>query len=125
MNSLPRTVTLTLGLILLNAAFWLGFTLFAAAGAIPGIALSDTVKWSMTALALAAAVALIVLVLLLARRVRPAFYLAVVVLTGIALLSITDQFGLLDLLSLLLSLAPLFLLLRHRAWYLRSDGKIL
>jgi len=40
-------------------------------------------------------------------------------LTIIAVLSITDEFGWLDLFSLLISLIPLGLLLKDRDWYLK------
>jgi len=42
-----------------------------------------------------------------------------VLLAVIAVLSITDEFGLPDMISLLLSLVPLGLLLKDRAWYLQ------
>jgi hypothetical protein len=40
----------------------------------------------------------------------------------IAVLSITDEFGLLDLFCLLISLVPLGLMLKDRAWYLQTKS---
>ena len=56
------------------------------------------------------------------RRSRLAFNAAAALLALIAVLSITDQFGLADLVSLLLSLVPLVLLLKDRTWYLHAEG---
>jgi hypothetical protein len=60
------------------------------------------------------------LVIGLRRRSRLAFYGALAVLAAIAVLSITDQVGLLDLVSLSISVIPLVLLVRDRRWYLRQ-----
>jgi len=73
----------------------------------------------MASLACASAAALAGLAILLSRRNRFAFYLAVILLAIIAVLSITDQIGILDLVSLAVSVIPLVLLLKDRGWYLR------
>jgi len=62
------------------------------------------------------------LALLLSRRSRLAFYLAVILLTIIAVLSVTDQVGWIDLAALAVSVIPLLLLLKDRAWYLRREA---
>ena len=75
-------------------------------------------KWIMAALALASVVTLIVLTLLLFKRYHPAYYGAFAFLALIALLTITDEFGLPDLFMLVITLGALALLIKDRRWYL-------
>jgi hypothetical protein len=102
-----------------DALMWFGFGVFAASGGIVSIPRMGPTRWVIGGLAVAAAVALAVTALLLRRRIRIAYFFAIAMLTAIAVLSLTDQVGLLDLASLLVSLVPLVLLLKDRAWYLR------
>jgi hypothetical protein len=118
MKNLPKTVTLTLLLILLDSLVWLGFGLAVAAGAIPSIPQAGGLRWIMAVLALGSAAFLAGIAFLLRRHSRPAYFLALGLLAVIAVLSITDQIGLLDLASLLINLIPLGLLLKDRRWYL-------
>jgi predicted membrane channel-forming protein YqfA (hemolysin III family) len=61
--------------------------------------------------------------LFLRRRSRLAYYLALGLLAVISLLTITDEFGLSDLIVLIITVAPLMLLIKDRAWYLqRAPG---
>jgi hypothetical protein len=121
MNRLPKTVFATLIIIMINAAFWLIYTFIMAFGGVSSIASASTVKWVMAILALSSSVALAGITFFLARRNRLAFFFGVVLLTIIAILSITDEFGILDLFSLLVSIVPLGLMIRDRAWYLKSN----
>ena len=121
MNRPPSSVFPTLILIILNAAFWIGYVLIMAFGGIRSIAGSNGVKWVMTVLALGSSVALAGTATFLLRRNRFAFYFGLVLLATLSILSITDQFGLLDLFSLFLSLIPLGLMVKDRAWYLQSN----
>jgi hypothetical protein len=117
---LPRSVSLTVWLLLLDAFIWLAFGLATAAGTLPSIP-AGPVRWVMAALAVGCAAALFALALLLRRRSRPAYLLTVGLLAVTAALAFADQVGLLDLAALLACLAPLVLLLKDRAWYLRRD----
>lgn len=112
-------VSAALILIALNAAFWLIFAVIAALGLIPAFRASDAVRWVMALLAFGVSGCLIVLVILLRRRNRLAFYGGMGLLAVIAVLSITDEFGLPDVISLLISLAALGLLLKDRDGYLK------
>jgi hypothetical protein len=118
MNRLPRSVLLAFLLILLNALIWLLFGLAVAAGAIPSIPAAGGMRWIMAALALGSAAFLVGIVFFLRRHSRLAYYLALGLLAVISVLALTDQIGLLDLAALLISLVPLVLLLKDRAWYL-------
>lgn len=124
MKNLPRSVSLALWLILLNAAFWFIYAVLVASGVAGVFPLENVVKWVMVGLALGCAVALISATFFLLRRSRLAFYAAVVLLALIAVLSVTDDFGLPDLVSLLLSLIPLGLLFKDRTWYLQPGAML-
>jgi hypothetical protein len=118
MNRLPVTVRAALLLLALDALLWFSFGVVVAVGGVTSIA-APAARWVIAGLAWASAVALAGLALLLRQRLRPAFHLAVILLILIAVLSITDQIGWLDLASLAISVAPLVLLLKDRVWYLR------
>jgi len=122
MNRSPATVCIALLLLALDALMWLAFGVVAAAGGIASITHPPALRWVMAGLAWASAAALAVLTILLSRRSRVAFCLAVILLFLIAVLSIADQVGLLDLLALALSAVPLVLLLKDRTWYLRREA---
>jgi hypothetical protein len=122
MNRFPATVRVALLLLALDAVMWFAFGVAAAAGAIASFADMPAVRWVMAGLAWASAAALAGLAILLGRRIRVAFYLAVILLAIIAVLSITDQIGWVDVASLGVSVIPLALLLKDRAWYLRQKA---
>ena len=124
MKGLPRSVVITLILILLNAAFWLVYAAWTAFGSVGSFSGASVGKWIMVALALCASAALAGMVTFLRRQNPMAFYAAAALLGLIAVLSITDEFGLPDLVSLLLSLVPLGLLLKDRAWYLHAGSML-
>lgn len=79
------------------------------------------VQWMILLLAFGGSILFVVLAVYIGKRNRIAFYLSMFLLAIVAILSVTDQFGLLDLLSLLISLIPLVLLLKDRNWYLQRN----
>jgi hypothetical protein len=119
MGHSPTSVRVALLLLALDALLWFAFGVVAAWGGIASINHPSIVRWVMAGLACASAAALAGLTILLGRRSRVAFFLTVILLAIIAILSITDQIGLVDLVSLAVSVVPLALLLKDRAWYLR------
>lgn len=119
MKTLPKSVVFTLALILLNAVFWLGYTVITVLGGTHLTSVPVVVRWLIFLLALGSSVLLTGIALLLKRRSRWGFYAGVLMLTLIAVLSITDEFGVLDFFSLLISLVPLGLMLKDRGWYLK------
>jgi hypothetical protein len=118
MNRPPKSVFITFSLIIIDAVFWLAYAFIMALGGIRSIAVSSVAKWVMTILALGSSTALLGTTFFLWRRNQFAYYFGLVILVIIAVLSITDEFGLLDLFSLLISLIPLVLMVKDRAWYL-------
>lgn len=122
-NHLPTSVRATFILVGLNSAFWLVFAVIVALGAIGSEPSASNAKWVMVVLAIGVSVILAGLVILLMRRNRLAFYAGIVCLAVIAVLSITDQFGLPDLFTLSISLFATALMVKDRFWYLRlGDG---
>jgi hypothetical protein len=122
MNHPPRSVSAALIVIILNAAFWLAYAFIIALGNIHSFAASGIVKWVMATLAVCSSAALAGTAIFLRRHNRFAFYFGLVLLATIAILSVTDELGLLDLLSLLISLIPFGLMIKDRAWYLQSGN---
>jgi hypothetical protein len=121
MKQSPNSVKVTLAFILLNAVFWLGYAVAAVStGQDSGTGLS-AVTWIWSGLAAVCALALAGAAFLLRRRSKLAYYFTLLMLALLALLSITDQVGLLDIFSLFISLVPLILLIWDRKWYLRLD----
>ena len=119
MRQSPASVRVVLLLLALDAMLWFAFGVAAACGAIASIAQPAHLRWGMAGLACACAAALAGLAILLGRRSRVAFFLTVILLAIITVLSVTDQIGLADLVALAVSVVPLGLLLKDRAWYLR------
>jgi hypothetical protein len=60
---------------------------------------------------------------LLMGKIRLAYYGLLGLLGWIAFLTITDEFGVADLVVLILTLTPLLLLIKDRGWYFQTDGK--
>jgi len=120
MKRMPGSVLATLALITVNAVFWMGFAVMAALGALPGFEEAGAVRWILAGLALGASICLGGLAFFLSKRNQFAFYVGVILLAAIAILSITDQFVLYDLLTLLSILAALVLLIKDRTWYLQG-----
>ena len=119
MKQSPKTVSATLILILLNAAFWFVYAIITILTNNDAATVSHVARWIFSFLALGTAAVLVVLFFLLRKRVRFAYYIALVVLALLAVLSLTDQVGWLDVFSLLLSLIPFVLLVKDNLYYRR------
>jgi hypothetical protein len=117
----PRNASLALWLLRANGLLWLAFGILTGAGFHPGIPDTPSVRWGLTGLAIAAAALLFGLDYFLRRHSRIAFWAVLALLTAIAISIIFDQFGLPDLAVLLLTLAPIPLLVRERAWFLQPE----
>ena len=123
MENPPRSVIAVLALILLIAGFWLVFAMIAALGLLPGLLTTGPGRWVMAGLAIGAALVLGILFFLLRMQKKWAFYASLLVLTVISVLSISDQVGLLDWISLIVSLAAIGMLLISRSWYLGAPPR--
>jgi hypothetical protein len=111
------SITAAHGLIILNATFWLIFSVVSALGLLPGVLSSGPLRWVMAVLSLGTAFVFGVLVILLIRRKKWAYYLILILLGLIAILSIMDEVGVLDIFTSLISLGAILLLIKDHAWY--------
>jgi hypothetical protein len=117
----PPTVTACLILMFLSALTWLALGIIIAAGLHPAIPESPA-KAGMASGSVAAAGTLAGLAILLARRFGHAYYLSLAALAVSSLAIVFDDVGWVDLIALVLNLVPLFLLIKDRAWYLKSGA---
>jgi len=121
MNRQPITVTITIILILISAAFWLFYAVYVAIAGVPSFPNAGAGRWIMAGLSFCVSVFLIGMVILLKRHNRLFFMAGIIFLGIIATLSITDQIGWIDLAVLLVNLAALLLLIKDRTWYLQTN----
>ena len=120
MDRPPTSVSAARLLILLNALVWLTFAAIIAIGAHPAMPDSALLRWVMAILGLLTCVALLVLYVFLGRRSRLAFFAALTALGCLAFLTIADQVGLVDLVILALTLAPIACLIGGRGWFMQG-----
>jgi hypothetical protein len=116
----PVSITAALALILVESLIWMVFGIVVAIGKHPALPDNPTVQGFMAALAIGCSIALAGLVILLARGYRFAYFLAATLLGIILILTVADDLGAADLLVLLLTIAPLILLVSGRRWFYRS-----
>jgi uncharacterized membrane protein len=119
MKRSPKSVTPTLILILLNAAFWFTYALITILTNNRADSISYVSRWIFSFLAIGTSIVLVVLFFLLRKRIRFAYTLTLILVALLAVLSVTDQVGWWDVFSLLISASPIVLLLKDRKWYLR------
>ncbi len=119
MKDLPKSISITTVFIILNAIFWLTYTVTIAFGSTHSTSVPIMVKSILVIAAFGSSAVLAGMAIFLRRRNRFAFYFGLLMLTMIAVLSIADEFGWLDFLSLLIRLVPVVLLVKDRNWYLK------
>jgi peptidoglycan/LPS O-acetylase OafA/YrhL len=119
MTKTPASVFATFIFLLLNALVWLAFAIIVATGLHPSIPQDNLVKWTMVILAFLVAGVLSILCFFLRKRSKVAYYLTLALLLVISLLTVFDEFGLSDLIYLIIAVVPLVLLIKDRAWYLQ------
>ena len=123
MKNIPIIIKVALGFILLVALVWLVIGVLIAAQLHPGLSTSDPlIHWGMAAASFAAFVVLVALAGLLAKRRRLAFFITLVALAVVMLLTLFDQMGWADLLMLLVTLVPFALLIIGRKWFLQQKA---
>ena len=123
MNHRSLSVTVTYGFIILNIFIWFALGAIIAFDLHPAMPDQTFVKGIMTTLSFVAAGALLATFIFLQKHNRAAYYLMLIGLGFATLLTIFDDFGLVDLAALSLSLIPLIILLKDRRWYLQQQGR--
>jgi lysylphosphatidylglycerol synthetase-like protein (DUF2156 family) len=119
MKKRPLTVNVTLIFVIINALIWLILGMIIALHLHPSLPDNPVIRWSMAFLSFAAAAILIGLFFLLRRQIPVAWFFSVGFFVLSALLTFFDQFGLTDLVVLVINVIPIILLIKDRAWFLR------
>ncbi len=112
------TVGATRVLVVVASMIWFGMALLIALGLHPALPQQPAYRWLMGILALVASIGLITCYSIMRRGHTWAYNLLAVMLLGIVVLSVMDQFGWVDLLVLVIHLSALTLLLKDRRHYL-------
>lgn len=123
MTNRPLSVSAALIFTLLNALVWLALGVIIAANAHPALPDVPIIKGIMAFLSFAASGILLGLFVFLGKRSRIAYFIAVGLFVAISLMTIFDQFGLADLVILIINIVPIILLIKDRAWYLQIRPK--
>lgn len=118
MKNLPFTIKLALVLILANALIWLAFAIIVGTNLHPAMPAEPLVRWGMAGASLVAGLVLGLLAFSLSKRMKFAWYLALIGFSGLVVLTIADDVGWVDILYIVIALIPLILLIRDRKWYL-------
>lgn len=115
------TVKITFYFLLADSILWLAYAVVIAAGRHPALPEIPRLRWLIPLLALAGSAALTGFYLLARRFGGIGYYPLLALLVLISILTITDEFGLVDLNVLILHLVPLVLLVMDRSWYRRES----
>ncbi len=118
------TVGATRVLVVVASMIWFGMALLIALGLHPALPQQPAYRWLMGILALVASIGLITCYSIMRRGRTWAYNLLAVMLLGIVVLSVMDQFGWVDLLVLVIHLSALTLLLMDRRHYLDADAVV-
>jgi hypothetical protein len=117
----PITVNLAFVFIILNALVWFTFSALIALNLHWALPDSPAARWIMGILSFGCACTLIATAVLLGRRIRGVYLPTLGLLALLAVLTITDEVGLADLVYLILVTTPLILLIKDRSWYLKRN----
>ena len=121
MKKFPLTVILTLILIGLMILAWCVFGIILAATVQPALPIEPKARTGMAILSFTIAALLITSLILLIKHHRSGYFLTLAFFVLFSALTILDEFGLPDLIFLLLCLIPILLLIKDRAWYLQTS----
>jgi uncharacterized membrane protein len=118
MTNDPIPVRFARVLLVVDALLWLAFAGLTAAGAHPSYGGMSIYRWPVTFLALVIAALLGGLSAYLGKPSPTGYWLTIGFLAAMIVASLFDQFGLADLVFVVLTALPLVLLVMSRAWYL-------
>ena len=110
-NQIRKILTLTQRMLFLNAAVWV---IFGGLGVLRAIETDSSLRWILSALMVANAIVMLWFGVMIVTGQNWVFFLAILYLALNVVLSITDQFGWIDALILLLNLIVLGLLFVSR-----------
>jgi hypothetical protein len=108
--------------VLINAAIWLIFAILLAVNVVSLNSIPTALRWILVVLAVIAAGVLYALQILLRRHNRVGYFLTLVAMAGLVLLTFMDQVGISDLIYAVIALTPLVLLLICQRWFFQKQG---
>lgn len=120
MTSRPLSVSINLGFVLLDALLWLALGTIVAVDVHPALPDLPVYKTILAVLSFAIAGILLGLFFLLGKRSRVFHPIALSVFSVLSIMTIFDGFGLVDLIVLILHIVPIVLLIKDRAWYIKT-----
>lgn len=120
MKNTPVVVRIALAFMLANALMWFVIGVLVAINVHPGVPNDAALKMLMMVGMFGGALILALLYLLLRRQRRLAFFITLVVLAMIFLLTLFDQVGWADVVGLVLASVPFALLIVGRKWFLQA-----
>jgi hypothetical protein len=108
--------------VLINAAIWLIFAILLAVNVVSLNSIPTALRWILVVLAVIVAGVLYALQILLRRHNRVGYFLTLVALAGLVLLTFMDQVGISDLIYAVIALTPLVLLLICQRRFFQKQG---
>jgi hypothetical protein len=118
----PLSAKITLLFMIMNCLTWFMLGILIIINAHPALPDQPVIKWGMALLSLIAGCILLVLSLLIYKRNQIGYYLTLVALAFTALLTLFDDFGLSDLVVVIVILVPVVLLIKDRVWYFQATN---
>ena len=122
MKNIPTLVKVAIGFILAGAGVWLVLGVLIAARLHQGMPSDPLIRWGMAIAAFVAFLVMGTLAWLLAKRKRLAFFITLVALGVVFLLTLFDQVGWADAVMMALTVAPFVLLVIGRKWFLQKSA---
>jgi hypothetical protein len=116
----PGSIKITIIFIFIHAFIWLMLGILIAANYHMSLPDIPAIKAVMAILSFALACMLFGLAFFIQKYNRYAYYLTLLIFSGAALLTIFDDFGIADLVVLILNIIPICLLIKDRKWYLQA-----
>ena len=103
--------------VLLCATIWLAFAFVVAAGLHPALPDSVVYRCIMAVLAIMTSVFLLIMFFLLRKKNKISYFLTIIFLIFLTILTIADDLGLIDFIVLSITITPIILLIKDRKWY--------
>ena len=122
MKNIPTLVKVAIGFILAGAGVWLVLGVLIAARLHQGMPSDPLIRWGMAIAAFVAFLVMGTLAWLLAKRKRLPFFITLVALGVVFLLTLFDQVGWADAVMMALTVAPFVLLVIGRKWFLQKSA---
>jgi hypothetical protein len=113
----PHTATIALILLFLSGLFWISLGVIGILGLHPALPEDAFLRWTMIISAIVTGMLLWGSIILLMQRKRYGYYFIICFLGVLLLLSIMDDFGIMDLMALMVLLAAFLLLIINRHWF--------